>query len=453
MKKYLPLVVAFLAIISGSLFADTFNLKGHYEVGKQPVAIYEYDNEIHVFCLGYDKNYDGVQDEGDEAPSWWKYDNGNTTKLRDFDWGFFMGFPFRPSLYDGKIFIATTDKVLAYDLNTGVEVEDSQVPFGGSSVTIKDDIMYISQRGESNQVLVYDMEGKTTLFVIPAGKNVQKTEIFEANDKNYIAIMNEGNFGASNSTLQICELTGNNYSEVKSFDLGGGANHLTISEGIIVVTMNGSMELKVIPLDDFETMSSFTMPIEGAYKGPRETAVTGFEMILTGVDEYEATSVITTTYDGEEGAPGKVYWRFLEQDSPRIIESHGKSEGLLYNKQSLYIANINKTGTYDPDNYITVYGVQLSAEENSPVSEMKIYPNPARDKATLNISIDRKVKDFVVEISSIDGTIISSFNVENSADDISLGLPIKEMNLTPGFYNASIIMGTARKSLPFIVIN
>lgn len=101
MKNAILIIILFAlgaTYASGSILTKS---EIELKIGSNPVAILENPDTgiISIFCAGVDANENKIIDEGEEQPSWWKYNpNGSSTepeKAMDFD-RFFVE-PFKPS--------------------------------------------------------------------------------------------------------------------------------------------------------------------------------------------------------------------------------------------------------------------------------------------------------------------------------------------------------------------
>ncbi len=98
--KYSTLIIIIFAL-GGTLSNGSILTKSDIElkVGSNPVSILENTENgvISIFCAGVDANKNKIIDEGEEQPSWWKYNpnEGEPEKVMDFD-RFFVE-PFKPS--------------------------------------------------------------------------------------------------------------------------------------------------------------------------------------------------------------------------------------------------------------------------------------------------------------------------------------------------------------------
>lgn len=97
--KYSILIIIIFAL-GGTLSNGSILTKSDIElkVGSNPVSILENTDNgvISIFCAGVDANKNKIIDEGEERPSWWKYNpnEGEPEKVMDFD-SYFVE-PFKP---------------------------------------------------------------------------------------------------------------------------------------------------------------------------------------------------------------------------------------------------------------------------------------------------------------------------------------------------------------------
>ena len=455
MKKYV-LLLFLLMFNYVFVTAAEFNFRTDVEVGKQPQAVFSDEaGNIHVFCSGYDANYDLVQDEGDEAPSWWILNTSDNTaeKVHEFDWGYSWSFPFRPAIDDGKIYIPAASTVEAYNMETRELIDADFAPYSSNGVSVFNGYMFISVRDwatDDNYIVVYDMANKDSLYRIDAGDNVQQTLPYSHQGAFHLAVLNEGGYGSSNSSLQVfnmsSDITSANVSEEYNIALGDAGNHLIMKDSFIVATINGSHKIKIFSiLNDMEEVN-IDLETEG-WNGPRESFPISFEEVSGGSD---MPYTLISTYDSNTDGKGKVLvYHSVEGTYQATLETHGKSEGLLVKDNVLYIANINQAGTYDPDNFITLYDLSPNSVEDDLLKDISLYPNPVYAKTKLDLNGDLySTKGCTVEIVSYTGKLIDRY--DNIRDELTIDADYQCM--PAGKYYVKIIDGNRKKIIPFIVV-
>lgn len=436
MKKYSLLFISII-LFSTNLFSQpNWVFEGRYKVGKQPVSVFRFNNQYQYFvlCAGWDANYNGVLDPGDEPPSLWMggvkvlttYQKDgypdSLKKVGDLDFQTIM-LPVRFGIdkEEHSFYFAGTTSVIKYLVtgdtwyNIKLTKQDS-IPIAASAVSLSStQKLYLSVRPnytDPGSVIVYDLSTKKFTDTIPAFVNVQKTEQYDAEN---LIILNEGTFGKGDSKIQFYKVGGSlemgqKHKLIKEIELGDGANHFFYDKknqtSNVYVTMNGSQEVKVINLSYWATSS---IPFKsGIYDGPRES-----------VSDIYSTGLFTSSYDGN------VYLSPNYDSTSSIkLKAFGKAEGMdIILGQLLVIATPFKDGTYEPDSNITLYSHWLSVDEKAE-NNFSIQPNPANDyiKVVLSTEMTKNIKSGEI-VNSMGQKIMELDNdILNNKGGFSIGL-------------------------------
>lgn len=264
-------------IITSNLFSQTSQL---VETGKQPLHVFQHENVVHVLTNTIDFNFNGLQDEGDIPAKWFRY-NAETKDLIDsttFAWRSYS-FPIRVGIdkISHKLYIPTNDAIAEYDLKTG-QISDT--------LFLEIPVRSISTNGNTIGVVDKNSASQTAYKIskYTSGTFIQQALRCGPN-KEYIAFINEGAFGATTDDSYLTILTDN--SQVV-YALGKGANHIFEYENKLYITMNGSHEIVVFSLSEMKIEKKISTQTTG-FDGPRES-------IITTVD---STLIYTTTYAGD----------------------------------------------------------------------------------------------------------------------------------------------------------
>lgn len=427
MKKLLLALVFLFSIIN--VFSQPSYL-GEVVVGKQPALIIEdtLHSGFHIFCMGYDSNYDGKYEAEEEKPSWWYIpiefptqigNNFNVEKVKEFDHPigeFFI----RPAVSKNKIYFAQNDIVYAYDFRDGLEnlIVRDITPV---ALSIYENNLFLSLRkNDGNDVIVvYDLKNEKYIDTIEAYVNVQMT--LPVLDGKYLLVLNEGNFGAEDSKLQIIDLMDNN-KEIAVFDIGGAGTYVAYDANTdnIAVAMNGSNQVKLITLKNKEIINSFNLPTE-AFDGPR---------FLQFIDN--GASLLVSCYDAN------IYNINVQSGNVlKYLELKSKAEGFFYgnllaNNEFLLIANSMVKNTYDPDSTVSFYANFSSVEDRIRPLSINIYPNPVSDYLNIIPLVNIDLVDVsIVEIYSSTAKLMKKVILYADSRRI---ITLNELDLPSGKY-------------------
>ncbi len=438
MKKVLILsVLSIIFAITGN--SQPFSYMMDLPVGVQPMGVVcdEVNKVNHIFCAGYDANFNGIKDSGDVNPSWWSmpalgylsfYGENDKTpkKLRDFEfgsWDFFA--PFNPGIYKNedektaKIYISQFGRIRAYDMATGDLLDDTVAKYSPTAIYSSKDSLIFSVRsyGTSDIVYIFDLKTKQVIDSIHSGINVQKVQPIE----NGIVILNEGVYGVGDSKLIIAGHNANQW-DTTGILLGNGANDFDIFNGRIVVAMNGSHEIKVISIAEKKIIKTINVGTTG-YDGPRTIR---FYHEYQGNQSSDVVGV--TTYSGDI--------RFFNISTGNLIvklDTYGKAEGFdIQGYTYLIVANQFGKGLYTPDSSISIFSTPQSVDDYQKTSAIRLYPNPSSD--IINIDLTENIGSIErASIFSTNGILVAEVNLKNiDSDNITISL--KDYNLPSGKY-------------------
>jgi hypothetical protein len=264
-------------IITSNLFSQNSQL---LETGKQPLHVFQHENVVHVLTNTIDFNFNGLQDEGDIPAKWFRY-NAETKELIDsstFAWRSYS-FPIRVGIdkINHKLYIPTNDAIVEYDLKTGQMTDSLFLEIPVRSISTNGNTIGVVDKNTASQT-AYKISKYTS------GTFVQQALRCGIN-KEYIAFINEGAFGATTNDSYLTILTDN--SQVV-YALGKGANHIYEYENKLYITMNGSHEIVVFSLSEMKIEKKLSTQTSG-FDGPRESTIT----------TVDPTTIYTTTYAGD----------------------------------------------------------------------------------------------------------------------------------------------------------
>lgn len=453
MKKFylLAILLPMLAIAAN---AQPFTERSDETVGIQPAGVVFNQRQLkfHIFCAGYDANFNGVKDSGDVAPSWWtmhlyliaginEVSQGEIEKVRDFEfgsWDFFA--PFNPGVYNdvvdkkSVIYLSQFGRIRCYDMDTYQVVDDTVVKSNATAIwASKDSLIYSVRNGNSGKVFILDLASKKLIDSVDAAMNVQKIMKFNGG----LAILNEGSFGQNDSKLIIAKKIGNTWLS-DTITLGNGANDFDIFKGNIAVTMNGSHKVLIVSVQNNSIKKTIDVGTTG-YDGPRTVR-------FYGKESGQSNVIAVSTYTGDV--------RFFETNTGNLLftlATKGKAEGFDFMGQGcIVIANQFLLGKYIPDSTITIWTVPNSVDEMSFYKDVKVYPNPSSDNVNIDIS---NLKNNVSTLRIIDnnGNTIMNFGTDE-INSGKLSISAKKLNLNSGQYFVQLISGNMKIGIPFLIV-
>jgi Secretion system C-terminal sorting domain len=466
MKKLLTLLFALLIFSSTNAFSD-YSILFKIEVGKQPAFVHSDQDgyKFHVICMGYDADFDGIYDEedGDENPSYWTIDYaltgfgngedgvGNPQKIMELPFASltFPYSPFRPmvktldndqtALYftvNGKI----AELKLVKDETTGHEFTPDMYDFDAKGISGDNIHLFISEvTDDKSELKVYRPSKDETVLTIDAGPRIQMNEMYEANNKHCVAVLNEGDLGSNNSTMQLITFNhqGNDYDN-KLIDIGDTGNFFRIVGNKLYAVANGSHNIVVIDLATQEIEAEIPTETEG-YNGPRE--IEYIDELGSGMPSGLNIYAVTT-YDSK--------LLFISQSTGEIrykIEIPGKCEGLHHsNKGYLAVCNISNAD-YTPSNLVCFLG-NPNGVEDVLESNVSIYPNPAKDEFSIDLTSINQLPNSI-KIVDVLGNVVANINSKNINRQPKYSA--QELGLNSGFYFAVIEFNSNKISLPLSI--
>ena len=258
------------------LAASVIKAQETIEVGLQPTAIIydEAQQGFHVFCFGYDEDFDGEKlSDSEESPSWWFITNHldvwTAEKKMEFDFLSFK-FPFRPAVIWNEttptIYIPQKDTIKSFNLNTFEVIDDNFLPVDANAVDAADDAHLLVTRNnyfDIADVLVYQISSKEKLQDISTINNPTMALYYKTSEnKKGMAILNEGGWGENNSVLQLGYINHKSEFELDTLHIGDLGNHIYYTPEYpdnMIVTVNGSDRVLVIDLINNEVERTIQM--------------------------------------------------------------------------------------------------------------------------------------------------------------------------------------------------
>lgn len=487
LKSYISFITL-LIILFFSNSDDIYSLENYSKLsfsekfdglGSQPIHIIKTsDNNFEIFCLGLDKDFNGIieVDKGEEYSSWYRLTVVETTsipaaisfslvKIQSFE-DDIIQFGFRPifDTVNNKIYLNFLKKVKV--LNVG-NISDAKVEnedlfaiqnFGQSNVVLDlfdGKIITIKYENfKSDSIRIFENNSKLTILnSFLCGSNTLNAKFFE----NQILVLDQGIFGNSNSMIYEIDLPSypdlNEY-EINDNTIGDGANDIYFenienkSLGYLVLSADNKI---LVTKKDGANKINFEYKIGDpkSYNGPRQ--------IITNKN---LNYFYVTTYDKKVYVFDK---SFLTSDNPNLepidtLEVDNLSESMAtydsFNFAYTFITTPYDE-TYKAVNTIDVFRdklktsvVELEAYKN----DINIYPNPVEKNSKLYVDIstfdNNQNTNFTFsnyKIYSLEGKLI----VE---DNIILNQNIIEINLINlNIQNGAYILELSSKDIISIV--
>lgn len=393
MKKITKLIFVFTVFSAVNLLSQL-----SIEVGKQPSQIYfdQYQNGFHVICSGFDDGFDGIMEfPEEENPSLWFLSNQNgewnAEKKIEFDFASFK-FPLRPAIMwdeeESILYIPQNNVVKSFSLSTFEMIDDELIKLdvrGIATSGISHLFLTINDFISTSELRVYSLSTGQTLQTLQAETNVQMSvQYITSENKTGIAILNEGDWGESNSTVQIGEIVHMGNFDLTSIDIGDMGNYIYYNVNypdLLFVTVNGSDKLVIIDLIKKE----ITHEIELDYlTSPRECIVFDDKLYITTYSETLLAYDLNT----------------YELLSTTTTESF--SEGLALGNNYIAVANISNSD-YSPNNTIQLFPTNMTSIEELSIirTDVFIFPNPSNN--LINIDLPESIIIQKVEIYDLSG--------------------------------------------------
>lgn len=409
MKK----IFTILAIL---LFANIFAYSQQdIVVGKEPIKIYfdEFQNGFHVFCKGFDENFDSEKTtEDEENPSWWflTETDGSWTAEKKFEFDFnSVKFPFRAAVkWDEEIstlYMPLNGVVKTYDLNSFEIIDDNLIDYDVKAIEtsgMSHLFLTLNDYVSTSEVRVFSLGTGQVLQTLQAEVNPQMSvQYITSENKTGIAILNEGDWGAGNSTLQLGEIVHMGNFELKSIDLGDLGNYLYYNKNypdFLYVVVNGSDKIVIIDLLEQEIYDEIELDY---LTSPRECEI---------IDN----NIVVTTYSGD------LYFFDMETFELTAKKSADSfSESIAYNSDVIAIANISKPD-YSPNNVVRLFPRSISSVNELQLlrNDLLVYPQPANNLLHLDIPENQNVN--LIQIFDLQGKML--FESSNSQKQINLDL-------------------------------
>lgn len=412
-------------------------------VGKQPAYVFcpkeNSNSQSYVICLGQDANFNKIFDEGDEAPSLWKFGFAYVLNKYEAKWGLnpvkVMDFPFASISFPVRAVVNETSnwlyviegtKAVIYDLVNYNRVQEFKIDTMASAISINDDYAYItvSPYGAQGYVKKYSLNTNISLDSIPCSISPRQTMPYWNGN---LAILNEGNFGMTDSKISLYDVSGEKAVKFADLEVGGTANQMTMEGNFLYVTMNGTHEIKIIDLSTRTLVDSIKLPTTGS-DGPRETVIRNY----LNTTDYKNFDFFTTAYNG------RIYYgKGMQIVDSSDIDGKRESISFIASSGGIAVTTINQAD-YSPSNIVTTYEAKSSVSDSPKINYANAYPCPAIDNVTINLYADQ-AQDATIAIYSVSGEKVAEINT--LINDGKINLSATQLNLTNGKYIANVTIG------------
>ncbi len=424
-------------------------------VGNTPVHIVKSPNDgtLHVFCAGFDENYNGQFDEGDEYPSWWVINKTEqfgeflfeTEKKLSFDK--FFRFPsgvevFRPGFNwrDNVIYIPFQGHIRAYDLMKFELIDEEVARIDATSIDFAGGHLLITVSpgaNEKGRLDVLNVSSGQILQTIPADINVMQCVYYPSPKGISIALLSNGEYGESNGKVQYGAI---NHMSDFTLDyeviVGSNPNHMIFKNGKLYVSVNGDHKVVEIDVETHEIRTFYLGTV--AFNGPRELYVdgnylyvatytgdfrkinleTGCIDMIASFSDYKAESILTYdnyliglySYDAMYGASNTVVvFEYTDED---VFEGALRSVAVGARPISSYFDEISSLyhvfclghDTEQPSWWTIDMEGKSTQRFNFPADELKYPLKPAFDWQNRTIYIPHRNK-------------ITSYNLDDFTTD------------------------------------
>lgn len=388
-SAFVLLVLLSFNLISSPNVVDIKSVK----VGRQPLVV-KYDSETkryHVFCMGYDKNFNGEFDEAtDERSSWWIISESNgtftPTKVKDFTQGY-LNFPLRMIFLDVDDYnprttfipfgnvnnpdfsIKTPGKVVSFDLDSYKEIDANVLGYYVSSVSTYGPHLMVTKNlvaGKAGKVAVFNLSTKSSLQEIPAGINTNNALAFTASDGKLRAIATSDDYSDS-SFFYFAEVPHMSDFIFSTLKVGKTVNHIAQNKDLIAITCNEGHSVVVFNIVSGKVVNIISTGTIGL-NGPRETIF------------LDDNTISVSTYNGQVKLYNVSTGNLINTFAFKAPDDKNESlEGMLYSNNKLFVTN--PFSNYDSQNS-KVYIIDNPLSKSSVEVDndlIEVYPNPVSD--------------------------------------------------------------------------
>ncbi len=439
-------------------------VRTHAALGKTPLGLFwgprESDPDptstAYVLCAGFDANFNGQNDPGDEPPSItvaWEENGGEASLNVRLPWGV-PSFPLRPAVVRQNeqfvLYLPRRDRVSRHTLLPAINPfhEDTVLRSPAQAVLVLGDTLFVSQRISSDPEVglilrLIPGQGLVDTIRLSSCPNIQQL-LWDARRRQLIVLC-EGIFGQRNSVLHFLPNAKDSNSAL--VPIGDTGNSMLLAGDTLVVVANGSHEVYLI---DPATRLWHRMPLEigtSGYGGPREA-------ILLELPTGQRT-LLVSTYSRD------VRWIDLATGAVlQILPLSGLAEGMAIRRRGdtlqLWVAQ-PFTPTYSPDSSLAVFQLVLPtsvAEGYSGGGQLRIRPTLVSEGP---VWIEWEVEHYhghtvQVELFSMDGRRCHMWQVPTSpAGKLVAAVPLSRLLVPAGAYILKLTAGSMQASAPVFV--
>ncbi len=262
-------------------------------VDKEPAYLFAdpATGRVHVLTVGVDNNFNGViePDSADVPGRWFVIDAATERVVDSLTFDCFNAFPLRAGLdlKGGRIYLAQSGRVRAYDINTLKLVRDTVVLGHYSAVSFDSAAgrLMLAQRlgfTDPGNILVVDPAGGDTLAIARTGVNPAMSVSSPGEDgaMEYLTL-NEGVFGQKNSSVGSTLIARDVYRIANDTTMVGGGAYIITRGNRVFIALGGGHRLHIIdPATNRDVPFSPVTFGPVRQNGPRALAFQGDSVVL-----------------------------------------------------------------------------------------------------------------------------------------------------------------------------
>lgn len=214
-------------------------------------------------------------------------------------------------------------------------------------------------------------------------------------------------------------------------DSGLASQHDVVTGGETVLTSNPPS----YACDETFTLSTPVYPSVGG--------------TVTGAGTYTAGTALTFTALPAEGYRFTGWSGDAEGTSNRITVTLNANKTVTANFQELASAHTHTTASIPPADRLDPDAGSSDASSRK-ILLARVYPNPAKDVATMTVTLEEKEQATVV-LSDAQGNTVDSFTIHPSADGMQR-VPYSVAGKKPGVYTLVIVSTSGRRFATKLVV-
>ncbi|MES2766742.1 MAG: T9SS type A sorting domain-containing protein [Bacteroidota bacterium] len=440
--------IAAAAFFIVSCFSDSAaQTERRIPVGVQPSSILLKGNDLHVFCSGSDKNFNGTFETGDVAASWWILD-ATTFAVKSsvtFPDAFLAPPPLRPGFSSTSVYLYMNGKINKYSLFTQQLTSENIVTIpasaglvsaiGVAEIGVGDILNIVTRPTFTGPGFVYSHLVGIQDLGTPRTVGINPQQFWLSADLSTSLLLNEGVGGQNNSTLQIAKTVDTTTTET-TINIGDTGNYFLVQRDSAFVVMTGSHTVQIVDLLKMSVVKTIPTGTTG-FDGPRECTING-------------DTIFVTTYNSDIRAFSITSGTLL-----KTLPTSGKVDPIVMSQGNIVAGVSQKKGTYDADSALAVFGLPpLVSVGNDAVTLVpaEISPNPVNDNATISAKFSGEITSANIELFNTAGISVGTFTKELLNGELRFAISQSALKLSQGQYMARISAGKNLAIVPFVVV-